>query len=324
MRRVPAAILAALLGVLALLGAGCTELPGQKKDFALGPLRFGMTVAEMEQAFAARSRQLDTYDTELGQSWSVLDPFADDKPLPEWFTANVERVGLSFWNERLFRVRLHYPTADLEKAQGFRRAFDRGYRFNADLSRGERLFLEYETDTMLVYLSCGGDQSLSVAFVDKAAYRAMDTSRRRLKLKAAEAFAPAGLRFGATREQAERLLAGPARPSDFFAGLECLSWREADPEWEWLLGFSPDWGLSAIARLSRARRAPADVQARLLEMTRAFGQGEVQPSAHGYSLTIDGETMTATLMVMDCNDAGCLLSEGWLWKGPAETPAETK
>ena len=64
------------LALAALVISGCAKLPGQKQPFALGPLRFGMTVAEIKKVFADRDLQLDNYDTPLGQTWSVADPFA--------------------------------------------------------------------------------------------------------------------------------------------------------------------------------------------------------------------------------------------------------
>jgi len=302
-----------------LFAAACTRVPGGRGPWRVGPLHFGLTVAEMAQAFPDADRQLDAYDTPLGQTWTIVGPFSGKAPAPEWLTAGVERISLTFWNERLLRVRFHYATADLARALELRKVFDRGYRPEADLSQGERLFLEYRAPDTQVFLSGGGDQNVATAFVDREAYRAMDVSRRRMQKKAEESFSIEGLRLGASPSDARAVLGGTPAASDFFAGLESLAWNDAAKKRELILGFSPELGLAAIARLHAERWNPRQVQEKIWELTRAFGQGQVKPADNGRTLTIDAGAIHVSLMVTDCADQGCMVSEGWLWSGP-ESP----
>jgi len=294
----------------------CSHLPGASSPLRLGPLHFGMTVAEMEKAFPDKDRELDAYDTPLGQSWTIVKPFGDNPPAPDWLTADVDRAALSFWNDRLYRVRLHLTTNNLSRALELKKRFDRGYRLESNLSQSERLFLEYRTADMQVFLSGGGDQNVAAAFVDRRAYEAMDASRQRMRQKAAESFSVEGLRFGMKRPEAQAALGGKSEDSDFFAGLESRAWREPARKIEMILGFSPDLGLAAIPRLSTERWMPRRVQEKIWELTRAFGQGKVKAARDGRILTIDAGAIRVSLIVADCNEAGCMVSEGWLWEGP--------
>jgi hypothetical protein len=309
---------AARLACLAvgLLLVACSDLPKDNRAFALGPLRFGQTLVEVKQAFAAHALTLATYDTPLGQTWTVAQPFAAPFPAPAWLTEGVDQLALTFWDDRLVRARLHYPTADLARALDIKQRFDRAYRLTADLSKGERLFLEYDADAMKVFLSGGGDQNVAAAFVDQPAYEAMDVARRRMVTRAAESFALDGLRFGTPLGAAKQVLgANPAR-STFFEGLEGWAWKRPAQHREWILGYAPALGLSAIARLYDERWPLDRVQEKLYELTRDFGQGQVTPTERGRTLQIDVDTLHVTLMLSDCTAQGCLVSEGWLWRGP--------
>jgi hypothetical protein len=210
----------------------------------------------------------------------------------------------------------------LARAAALRKRFDRGYRLAADLTQGEHLFLEYHADDLTVFLS-GGDENVVVAFVDVPAYYALDASRRRLQQKAEGSFTIEGLRFGAGVDEAKRALGGRPRPSDFFAGLQGFSWRNEAAKAELILGFAPALGLSAGARLYEERWPAAQVQQKLWELTRAFGQGRLQPTESGRTLTIDVGALRVALMVIGCEPGGCMVSEGWLWTGPSPAAPET-
>lgn len=309
-----------LIGVFILLGlTGCEKLPGQKEPFQLGPLHFGMTVAEMKTTFTEQETELDAYDTPRGQTWTVVDPFGDDVPQPLWLTEDVERVALSFWGDRLYRVRLHFGITALVDLLDFKKKFSHGYQFEVDQSQGELLFLEFSAPDMKIFLRGGGSESGSVAFVDLPAYRALDVARRRWKQKAAESFELEGLKFGMGLGSAEDALGQMLSPSDFYQGLESRYWLDEENGREWELGFAADLGLSAIAIIYQKRWPPVQVREKLFSLTKQYGQGQMKYSPKSYSMIIDAQMIRVTLIVMDCREEGCMVSEGWLWTGPAET-----
>lgn len=306
----------ALALLLAL--AACTPLPGQDGPLEIGPLHFELTIAQLREEFADSDVTLDVYDTMLGQTWSVPDPFQGREAQPAWLTEGAERVTLTFWNDKLLRIRVHLPTTNLAVAEDLRRRFNKGYGFVADLSRGERVFLEWETDALKIFLAGGGDQSTTVTFVDRAAFAAMDASRARLVAKAAANFELDGLRWGMTLSAVREVLGAPSGESDFFAGLDGRRWDDPAHERQWILGFAPTWGLAAIARL-HTREWPAQrFRERLLELTRTFGHGDFAYNPDGYSLTITADNLTITLLATGCEQGQCQVSEGWLWAGPKD------
>jgi len=302
--------------LLGLSGAGCEKLPGQRYPFALGPLHFGMTLEEVKAVFAKSEMHLDAYDTPLGQTWSVLKPFGDHPPAPQFITRHTERLALTFWDNRLLRIRLHETNFDLVDQTELKKKFDRAYKLKSDESKGENLFCEYEGSELKVFLTGGHDRTGAVAFVDWRAYQAMDAARERYQKQAAAAFNLDGLRFGMNAEEAEKAVHRKLQASTFFEGLDTRGWTDETTEQEWALGFAPELGLSAIAIVYQERWAPDQVEELVLERTKKYGQGEIRPSPSGYSLVIDVVNLRVSLIIMDCNQAGCMVSEGWMWAGP--------
>jgi len=309
-------LLIMLLVVLPLV-AGCEKLPGQKGPWELGPLSFGMSLEQTKAAFSGLKMELDAYDTPRGQTWTVVEPFADDAPKPRWLTEPVERISLTFWDDSLIRVRLHLSEMALAQALLIREKFDRGYTFTQDLSKGENLWLEYEADNLKVFLSNDGSNVTVVAFVDLPAYRAMDVARRRWQKQAAESWQVDGLKFGIGLEQAREALGHELTPSDFFDGLESREWIDQENGVEWYLGFDVEFDLSAVARVHRKLWSPQMLREKVNAWTRDYGQGEIRPGPNGYTVVIDCDNVRLSLIVMHCNAEGCRVSEGWLWSGPS-------
>ncbi|MHA1568493.1 MAG: hypothetical protein ACTSXZ_03405 [Alphaproteobacteria bacterium] len=293
-------------------------MPGKKEPFALGPLRFGMSLAEFKAAFAGKELDQDNYDTPRGQTWSVIDPFGDDLPEPKWLTADAEQISATFWDDCLLRVRLHYDLAFLPDLLAIKEKFDRGYEFEVDQSQGENMFLEYNAPDMKIFITGGGDENAAVSFVDLPAYRAMDAARRRWKKQASQVFELHGLKFGIGLGAAEMTFGQTMTPSDFYEGLESQRWVDEESGREWELGFDANLGLTAIAILYKKRWSPDQVEEKVMELTKKYGQGQIRMKNAGYTMVIDAYTLRVSLMVIDCNAEGCMVSEGWLWSGPAE------
>jgi hypothetical protein len=118
-------------------------------------------------------------------------------------------------------------------------------------------------------------------------------------------------------EDVEKTLNHGLAPSDFYPGLDCRKWLDEANDRGWELGFDKAWGLSAIAFVHQKRWSPDLVRAKVLEFTRQFGQGQLKNDAAGYTLLVDADNIRLSLIVIGCNRDGCIVSEGWLWSGPA-------
>ena len=306
------------MAVLLVSIFACTKLPGQDQPFAIGPLHFGMSLADFKSAFPGREMELVSYDTPRGENWKVEAAFGDQPPPPKWLTAQAARVSCSFWDGKLFRVRLHLKQGPESEPTALKKKFDRAYRFVPDQQKPEGLtFYEYETPVMKVFLAGGTAEGTTVAFVDLAAYRALEVSRKRWQEQAAVAFDLYGVKFGLKPNDVEKALNHGLAPSDFFQGLDCRGWNDEANDRGWELGFDSAWGLSAIAFIHQKRWPPDQVRAKLLELTKQYGQGQLSYDSAGYTLVIDVGNMRVSLIVINCENDGCVVSEGWLWSGPA-------
>jgi len=302
--------------LLMVILCGCSTLPGVRQPFALGGLLFGLTGGVATAVLAGKDFNLDTNDTPLGQTWSVLQPFADREIKPSWLTAPVTRVALSFWDDRLYRVRLHMDGAGLDDMLAIKDRFARGYELEADLSAGEKLWLEYRTQQMRVFVA-GGVESPAATFVDLDIYRGVDVSRQRYQKKAAAQLRIHDLRFGMSLAEAEGTLGHTLEPSDFFTGQESRKWVDAQNGIQWELGFAEPDGLASVGVVYADRWPPERVRQTVLDWTKQFGQGQMRAGGSGYTLVIDADNVRISLVVLDCNDQGCMVSEGWIWAGPS-------
>jgi hypothetical protein len=306
----------ATIMLVALALGGCEKLPGVSGPFAVGPLRFEMTVAEVTEALGEQRLELVAYDTALGEFWSVDRPFAGGGAAPEWLTSQVTAANLTFWDDKLVRVRLRLP-GNLESARRWRQRMDRAYVFVADLSQGEKLFVEFDHDRMKVFLS-QVENEIVLTYVDHPAYVAMDGSRQRQREQAGKNFSVGELRFGMSIGQAGTMLGEKGERIEFFAGLENRRFPAGEGGDAWVLGFAGDWGLSAMARLHDQAWSNERVREHIWGLQKRYGHGETSYDGEGYTFSVGVARLTMTLAVAGCEADKCRVSEGWLWSGSPE------
>ncbi|MDP8225635.1 MAG: hypothetical protein P9L99_19910 [Candidatus Lernaella stagnicola] len=292
---------------------GCQRLPGQGEAFELGPIKMGMGLDQLRSVYPGDQARLLGYDTPRGQNWIVESPFRGRETKPKWLTRGATHLTMTFWEDRLLRVRVH-RAGSLDEAFGFKERFDRGYDLAADLSRGETLFLEYDAEPTKIFLKQEGNEIIAT-YVDRVAFGAMDESRGRWRKKAAAELKIEGLRFGMNEYNVRQLWDDPGEETDFFAGLEGRRWRQDDKHRECILGFDSEWGLAAVAFLYLRSWSEAEIKARLFDLQKRYGSGEYEAVETGYAWQNNLPTAMISFHATRCDGENCQVSEGWLWRG---------